>query len=360
MPPPRVSVCVPTYNGASHLKECIRSIQAQTFSDFEVLVCDDQSSDGTLDLARSLAGDDLRFRFVPNPRRFGLVGNWNNCIKQARGEWIKFVFQDDLLKPQCLEKMHRTAISNNALFVCCRRDFIFEGEPTPETCRFYLNHAVQLEEFYAQGSYVSPTVFAKAVAEFSGTNFVGEPTVTLIHRTLFDNYGVFNPSLIMSCDLECWCRFGTHVGVTLVPDILASFRVHNNSTSADNFARRKFRLSILDPLIILYEFVANPIYSALREISRAEYGSEYLSEKCKKHIKLAGEWLKEDYINGRKTFDRSEFEAVSKIYPGLKWLMRRERCISWLRSFRGGDRCLRLFKWIIKSFKDRWPVAFSV
>ncbi len=98
---PRVSICIPTYNGKGHLKECLDSVRSQSFQDFEVVICDDQSSDGTLDFARELAQGDERFRFIPNPQRFGLVGNWNNCIALSRGDWIKFVFQDDIIAPTC-------------------------------------------------------------------------------------------------------------------------------------------------------------------------------------------------------------------------------------------------------------------
>lgn len=97
MTSPRISICVPNINGRAYLAECVSSIRSQTLADYEVLICDDQSSDGTIDEVRRLADGDLPFRIISNPKRFGLVGNWNNCVEQARGEWIKFVFQDDVI-----------------------------------------------------------------------------------------------------------------------------------------------------------------------------------------------------------------------------------------------------------------------
>src|ERR1700722_13168325 len=85
---PRISICIPTYNGREHLRECLDSVRAQNYQDFEVLICDDQSSDETLGFARELAQGDERFRFIQNPRRLGLVGNWNNCVAISRGEWV--------------------------------------------------------------------------------------------------------------------------------------------------------------------------------------------------------------------------------------------------------------------------------
>src|ERR1051325_8445652 len=101
--PPEVSVCVPTYNGSAYVGDCLRSIQAQTFDDFEILVVDDDSDDQTWEIVAQYGKADARIRSVTNPRRLGLVGNWNRCVELSRGEWIKFVFQDDVLKRNCLE-----------------------------------------------------------------------------------------------------------------------------------------------------------------------------------------------------------------------------------------------------------------
>jgi len=194
---PAISVCVPTYNGCEHLKECLDSIRAQSFKDFEVVICDDQSSDGTIEFARELAHDDDRFRFIPNPRRFGLVGNWNNCIALSRGDWIKFVFQDDLLKPACLEKMQKAAIASNASFVCCQRDFLFAPDVPGDICSHYLESAQRIGAFFAGRSSMPADEYAGQVVAKFRDNFIGEPTCTLLHRSVFERCGMFNPNLIM-------------------------------------------------------------------------------------------------------------------------------------------------------------------
>ena len=102
---PRVSVCIPTYNGALYLQECMESILGQTFVGIEILAVDDRSSDKTRAILDSFAKRDARVRILSNARNLGLVGNWNRCIELAQGEWIKFVFQDDWIAPECLERM---------------------------------------------------------------------------------------------------------------------------------------------------------------------------------------------------------------------------------------------------------------
>src|SRR5437899_12562971 len=99
---PSVSICIPTYNGAAHLAPCLESALNQTWTDFELLIVDDASSDDTVAITEACAARDRRVRVARNPRNLGLVGNWNRCLELAKGTWIKFLFQDDLLSPACL------------------------------------------------------------------------------------------------------------------------------------------------------------------------------------------------------------------------------------------------------------------
>ncbi len=95
-----VSVCVPTFNGAPYVGEAIRSVLEQTFEDFELIVVDDGSSDGTLDVVRAFR--DRRLRLVRNEARLGLVGNWNRCLDLARGRHVAVFHQDDVMAPENL------------------------------------------------------------------------------------------------------------------------------------------------------------------------------------------------------------------------------------------------------------------
>jgi glycosyltransferase involved in cell wall biosynthesis len=337
---PHVSICIPTYNGREHLKECIDSIRAQTFGNFEVVICDDQSSDGTLDFARELAQGDERFRFIQNPRRFGLVGNWNNCVAVSRGEWIKFVFQDDLLLPLCLERMTTVTGKSNALFVACRRGFQFEPGTTDAAREVYAANADKIEEFFSKSDTVAPGAFGEKIREEVGNNFVGEPTATLIHRQLFMQNGGFNENLINTCDLEYWCRIGTQVGVTFIPEMLVMFRVHGSSTSADNFKSRNFRMNFLDPFIMVYEFNCNPSYTSLRKITRARWGANYFARLCRQLARQAWSTLRQKELAGNDDAPRcrQEWETVCQAYPRLRRLARPPGVFERARST--GRRCL--------------------
>jgi len=102
--PPPVSIGMPVYNGADFLGEAVASIQAQTVGDFELIICDNASTDRTEALCRELAAKDRRIRYLRRPRNFGAADNYNRVFAEARGRYFKWAAHDDLLKPAFLER----------------------------------------------------------------------------------------------------------------------------------------------------------------------------------------------------------------------------------------------------------------
>lgn len=100
---PRVTVGVPTYNRASHLKETLRLILDQSYRDFEVIVSDDCSLDNTEQVVRAFS--DPRIRFHRNTQNMNIPGNLNQVLDLARGEFIVMLHDHDIFHPQLLERM---------------------------------------------------------------------------------------------------------------------------------------------------------------------------------------------------------------------------------------------------------------
>jgi glycosyltransferase involved in cell wall biosynthesis len=280
MKPPAISICIPTYNGREHLKECLDSVRAQSFKDFEVVVCDDGSSDGTLDCARELARGDERFRFIPNPRRFGLVGNWNNCIAVARGEWIKFVFQDDVIAPTCVEKLLHACEKTGKPFGFCARDFIFEDGAAQSLREWFLGHQAKLDSKYRNRPAIEADEAGRMALKSPGHNLVGEPTVTLIRKSVFEQVGMFDSALIQLCDAELWFRIMSNLGAAWVPERLATFRIHAKATTAANHGGRSFRMGVLDPLVVRYRFAFDRHFSSLRSARLPDESRFALRREC--------------------------------------------------------------------------------
>lgn len=100
---PKITVAVPIYNVKPYLEKCVQSVLGQTERDFELLLIDDGSTDGSGALCDRLAGQDPRIRVIHQENR-GLGGARNTGIENAQGEWILFPDSDDWLEPNVLEK----------------------------------------------------------------------------------------------------------------------------------------------------------------------------------------------------------------------------------------------------------------
>jgi glycosyltransferase involved in cell wall biosynthesis len=99
---PLITIGIPTRNRASMVKDCVASALAQTYRNIEVLVCDNASSDDTIDTLKSIG--DKRLHLVSNPVDVGMVKNFARCIEEAKGDYLVLASDDNLLEPEFLEK----------------------------------------------------------------------------------------------------------------------------------------------------------------------------------------------------------------------------------------------------------------
>ena len=120
---PQLSVIMPVYNGEKYLAEAIESILAQSFTDFELLIVDDASGDGSAQIIRSYERRDNRIRFIQLEQNMGVADARNRGIAAATGKFITFMDDDDISLPKRLEKQVEFLQSNpdiGAVGTCCR------------------------------------------------------------------------------------------------------------------------------------------------------------------------------------------------------------------------------------------------
>ena len=208
LPPhtPAVSVCIPTFNGASWIREAIESALAQDFSDLEVVVCDDASTDDTVELAEQV--HDERVRVVAHRERVGLARNWNRCVSESKGAYIKFLMQDDRLAPGCIGRMLEVLRGSPGVgMVFCPRELEFDDPGDPASIYF-------LERFGELHTRLGPvarvndgrTLFAAMQRDWFRDNMIGEPTAVMVTREALVGLGLFNVRLRQATDLEMWLR----------------------------------------------------------------------------------------------------------------------------------------------------------
>lgn len=123
MPEVDVSVVVPIYNGAKYLRECISFLKAQTYSNFEIiLIVDATSDDGTVEIANELGSNDPQIRVIIQEEGCKLSGNRNIGLAEAKGDAVWFVDVDDAPSPDFIRDMYGLLCGHDVDFVCC--DFI--------------------------------------------------------------------------------------------------------------------------------------------------------------------------------------------------------------------------------------------
>lgn len=122
-----VSIITPTFNCGRFIAETIRSVQAQTYTEWEMIIVDDCSTDNTLQTLQPFMDADPRIRYYCNDRNSGAAISRNKALREARGRWIAFLDSDDLWQPTKLERQLAFMQQNNYAFTYHEYDEIDES-----------------------------------------------------------------------------------------------------------------------------------------------------------------------------------------------------------------------------------------
>ena len=109
---PKISVLIPVFNRKLFIAECIQSVLDQTITDFELIIVDNASNDGTWEICECLAGTDARLHIFRNATNIGPLKNIVLGIEKCGGEYVKILFSDDLMQQNCLQKLVETLEEN--------------------------------------------------------------------------------------------------------------------------------------------------------------------------------------------------------------------------------------------------------
>jgi glycosyltransferase involved in cell wall biosynthesis len=116
--PPRVTLGMPVYNGEPFLEEALQSLLAQTYGDFELLIFDNASTDGTSEICRFYAAREPRIRYLQRPGNIGYARNQNAVIERAQGEYFLLTHHDDVRLPTYLERTIEVLDRDPSVVVC--------------------------------------------------------------------------------------------------------------------------------------------------------------------------------------------------------------------------------------------------
>lgn len=273
---PLVSVCIPTYNGATFLDRAIASLQRSTYPHLETIVSDDGSTDGTLDAIRAAPLPNLR---LFQHDRSGLAANWNFCWQQARGTFVKFLFQDDEIAPDCIARLVAAATPRVGLVFCARQlvsDRPIARRDFPAALHAGWSRLRSLQS--GRELLADPRLFEHPHNKF------GEPTCTLIRRDAGAAIGYFDPQLHQYLDLDLWYRLASRYDVAFVDAPLATFRLHPEQAT-----QRQRHQSRAEIYRVWHKLLANPdLPGEFRRVLRRRY-RRHLAIAATKHL-LRGRW----------------------------------------------------------------------
>jgi glycosyltransferase involved in cell wall biosynthesis len=266
---PTISVCVPTYNNSATVARCLRSILDQDGVDFEIVVVDDDSSDGCAAIAATMLrpGD----RLIRNDSRLGLNANHNKCIELARGTRIQFVHADDWLLPGALQRL-APCFDNPAVGLAfaprrvVQEDIPWWHRTVSKPHRFFPT----LSE-HNEGS----SLVAQMMLMGGASNWIGEPTSVMFRRQLALAVGGLRDDIYQLVDVDFWFRLMLRSAVCFVPHELS---VRTQSAGTESVRNAKTGRSWLDHLRVLTWLMVDPASTrAIRVFAAAWWSLVWLA-----------------------------------------------------------------------------------
>jgi len=222
---PRVSVVIPAWNAARTLPETLASVFGQSFADYEVLVVDDGSTDGTADLLRDY-GDRVRVLVKPNEGRPSTTRNLG--VRAARGELIAFLDADDRWQPEKLARQVALFDRNPALGLAYSGATVIDGDGRP----------VRVLRCAAAGR-------GRAYGLLSTRNFIVGSSA-MVRRAAIESAGYYDESLTSAENWDLWIRIARDWEIDFVPEPLTDYRVHAGNRSARVALRERNIFRILE------------------------------------------------------------------------------------------------------------------
>jgi glycosyltransferase involved in cell wall biosynthesis len=218
MTSPLVSACIPAFNRAGYLRESLASIQRQDYTNLEILISDNCSTDDTEAFCAAEAAKDPRIRYVRQPRNIGMHANHNFLIEESRGEYFGFFHDDDVYQPNIVSTYVKFLREHWTVGLVCSDWGLIDEHGRAIGAR---RHAVpSVTRGY---DYIERTLR-------SGQSSLGCPGVFVRRSTLGD--ARFDPKgSIGFSDFATWFQVAEHADIGHVGTELWRYRLHNSSAS---------------------------------------------------------------------------------------------------------------------------------
>ena len=225
---PLVSVVTPVYNGEKFLRECIESVLAQTYDNWEYIILNNASADGTLEIAEEYSRRDSRIRVFSNDELLPIIANHNKAfgLIAEDSKYCKVVSADDWIYPECLEKMVGLAEANPSVGI---------------VGAYQLSGGSDI--WYVRNiglSYAQSVVPGRDIcrAHLLGTlRVLGNPTSVMYRADLIRDDDEFFPNPTQEADVSACIKHLRYADFGFVHQIMAHERIHHNRATTSSLDR---------------------------------------------------------------------------------------------------------------------------
>ena len=221
---PKVSVCIPTYNTARYLPEAIESALRQNFEDYELLICDNASTDETPEICSRYR--DSRLRYERFDEFVGQAANWNRCLDLATGQYIVLLHSDDILRPDFLQRAANVLDKHPevGLIHCTVQHINQNGDP------------LYVQKLYDEDQIEEGEVtFKRLLLEGCLVN----PAGLMVRRTVYEQVGRFTEEIVWGVDWHMWMRIALQAKTAYLAEALAEYRQHAQSGTSGVMAEAR-------------------------------------------------------------------------------------------------------------------------
>jgi glycosyltransferase involved in cell wall biosynthesis len=264
---PVVSVIMPAYNVESYVEDAIRSALAQTFKDFELIVVDDGSKDGTAEIVRELARQDDRITLVQQSNR-GLAGARNSALRASRGEFFALLDSDDLWEPEFLDQQLAILRARPDVDIVTGNGWYLGGIRHGQLARPYPDPRPDPDLCSIIGDEWS--VFIMSV----------------VRRRVYTTIGPFDEQMRSNEDYDFWLRAAlAHCRFARNDRPLGHYRVRTDSLSASNVRMLRGILHVYTKL--RQEIVNQPREMAILQQQISRFEAELLGAEARLALEIA-------------------------------------------------------------------------
>ena len=227
---PLISICIPTYNRTRYLKQALISCFRQTYKNYEIIICDNSTNSNSQRFIRRIKNPHIRY--YKNKTNLGSVKNINQTLSFARGKYIKFLFDDDLLCPNCLEEMVTVLEKNKTAGIAMAPLDIIDNHGKNIQPRFhYIRKMRELYRYQNHSGLIRNLVILKDFLIRTYPCCV--PTGIMVRKQCIDELGKFDEDFNYIGDLEFCIRMSTKYDFYYVNQKLSAWRYTESSETVN-------------------------------------------------------------------------------------------------------------------------------